>query len=454
MKTLVFLLYLVSIPVVFLDAAPSGDAVKNSGREVTTRVGSRAEARLDHRGSLVRLGSNTVVQVGNQGGMSLSKGVVLVSSGQGLLRRPAVQVRTPRGEVSVRGSAIIAALPDGSVKMTCLEGAVRGSLGGQGMRLDPGHLIVQRREGTRDAVQVNLDTLVGSSALLDPGSFKPLPVAPQIQQEAVRQLRALVAAKPSGGEHAVQLRTGDVTDEVKEDARPGFLTRLFTPSNRASDSPHNTSSSVVLSGTSALSKSGSSGVLSSSNLIALSVSGSNVIGNQVSNSYASAGTMVISGGTATGNVLAARDLGELRHAENTLSIPAGNAPANSVPGGLILTVGNRPSVPDTNSSQPLTILGQVPQAGRPLLLPPGAIISGREGGLVLGTTAPQTPVGQTNPNGALSSPASNAGASGSQTIFTRGVTSENWTSIIQPIIVGPPSNGAANNPGTTTGGTD
>jgi len=451
MKAFIFLFYLVSLPSGILDAATSGGAIESAGRQVSTGVGARTEARLDHRGSLVRLGSNTVVQVGNQGDMSLSKGVVLVSSGQGVLRRPAVQVSTPRGEVSVRGSAIIAALPDGSVKMTCLEGGVRGSLGGQGMRLDPGHLIVQRREGTRDAVQVNLDTLVGSSALLDAGSFKPLPVAPQIQKEAARQLRTLSAARPSGGECAARLRTENVTDAVKEEARPGFLARLFTPSSRASDSPHNTSSGVVISGTSALSKSGSAGTLSS-NLFALSVSGSNVIGNQVSNTNASAARMVISGGTASANVLAARDLGELRHAENTLSSHAGNVPANSVPSGLIFTFENRPNISDTISPPPLTINGQGVPSGRPLIvLLPG--ITRQEGGIVLGNIAPQTPSGQTNPNCTLPSPVCNAGTSVSQTVPPSGSTIINFNSVAQPVNVGPPaSNGAANNPEVTTGG--
>lgn len=170
----------------------SSGNVQTAGNQVITGNGARAQATVDQRGSVVRLGSNTAAQVGDRGDVSLSKGVVLISSGDGFLRRPAVQVTTPQGDVTVRGSAIVAALPDGSVKMTCLEGSVRGDLGGQNMALNPGNLIVQRPEGTRDTVQVNLNTLTHSSTLLDNASFKqPLPSAPEIRQEVAQQAQAL-----------------------------------------------------------------------------------------------------------------------------------------------------------------------------------------------------------------------------------------------------------------------
>jgi hypothetical protein len=173
----------------------SSGNVQTAGNQVITGSGARAQATVDQRGSVVRLGSNTAAQVGDRGDVSLSKGVVLISSGDGFLRRPAVQVTTPQGDVTVRGSAIVAALPDGSVKMTCLEGSVRGDLGGQNMALNPGSLIVQRPEGTRDTVQVNSQHIsLHSSALLDSASFKqPLPAAPEIRQEVAQQAQVLGA---------------------------------------------------------------------------------------------------------------------------------------------------------------------------------------------------------------------------------------------------------------------
>gem|GEM_PF-1471681 len=201
--------------------------VQTTGNQVITASGARAEAVVDQRGSVVRLGSNTSAQVGDRGDVSLSKGVVLVSSGDGFLRRPTVQVTTPQGDVAVRGSAIVAVLPDGSVKMTLLEGSAQGTLGGQSMALDPGHLIVQRPEGTRDTVQVNLNTLTHSSALLENTNFKPLPALPEIRQEVAQQAQILGAtvtlSRSDNGHHGVR---SENAPEIKSPG-PGLLARMF-----------------------------------------------------------------------------------------------------------------------------------------------------------------------------------------------------------------------------------
>jgi len=212
----------------------SSGNVQTVGNQVITGSNARAQTTVDQRGSVVRLGSNTSAQVGDRGDVSLSKGVVLISSGDGFLRRPAVQVTTPQGDVTVRGSAIVAALPDGSVKMTCLEGSVRGDLGGQSMALNPGNLIVQRPEGTRDTVQVNLNTLTHSSTLLDSASFRqPLPAAPEIRQEVAQQAQALGATLTLARNDinsTQKITLGNATElktaETKGDG-PGLLTRIF-----------------------------------------------------------------------------------------------------------------------------------------------------------------------------------------------------------------------------------
>ncbi len=174
--------------------------------QVSTDKKSRAEAKVDKSGSIVRMGINTSARVSDDGAVSISRGVILVSSGEGFMRRPPVQVSTPQGDVTVRGSAIVAALPDGSVKMTMLEGTARGALGGKDMALNAGQLMIQRHE-TRDAVKVDLEALVASSALLDGSQFKlPLPAAPVIQQEVVQQVQALGGnVSLSGGTSTAQV---------------------------------------------------------------------------------------------------------------------------------------------------------------------------------------------------------------------------------------------------------
>lgn len=261
----------------------SSGNVKTAGNQVITGSNARAQATVDQRGSVVRLGSNTSAQVGDRGDVSLSKGVVLISSGEGFLRRPAVQVATPQGDVTVRGSAIVAVLPDGSVKMTCLEGSVRGDLGGQNTALNPGHLIVQRPEGTRDTVQVNLNTLTHSSALLDNASFKqPLPAAPEIRQEVAQQAQSFgattMAIARSDGAGTPKITLGNATElktaEVKS-AAPGLITRIFgggTSGGQTDGNSHAAGTTVQVQGANS-SQAPTANVISASQVNSLRISG-------------------------------------------------------------------------------------------------------------------------------------------------------------------------------------
>lgn len=172
---------------------------RSHGNQVTTGAGSKAEAKVDKNGSIVRVGSNTSAKVSDNGTVTLSKGVMLVSSGEGFLRRPPVQISTPQGDVTVRGSAIVAALPDGSVKMTVLEGNAKGMLGDRSMALNPGQLMIQRHQ-SRDAVKVDLGALAASSTLLDNSQYQlPLPATPVIRQEVVDQAQSLGATLTLSG---------------------------------------------------------------------------------------------------------------------------------------------------------------------------------------------------------------------------------------------------------------
>ncbi|HEY1049286.1 MAG TPA: FecR domain-containing protein [Prosthecobacter sp.] len=172
---------------------------RSQGNHVTTSAGAKAEARVDKNGSIVRVGSNTSAKVSDNGTVTLSKGVMLVSSGEGFLRRPPVQVSTPQGDVTVRGSAIVAALPDGSVKMTVLEGNAKGMMGDRSMALNAGQLMIQRHQ-SRDAVNVDLGALAATSTLLDNSQYQlPLPATPVIRQEVVDQAQSMGATLTLSG---------------------------------------------------------------------------------------------------------------------------------------------------------------------------------------------------------------------------------------------------------------
>lgn len=247
---------------------------KAQGGQVSTGAGSKAEAKVDKNGSIVRVGSNTSAKVGDNGTVTLSKGVMLVSSGEGFLRRPPVQISTPQGDVTVRGSAIVAALPDGSVKMTVLEGNAKGMMGDRNMNLHPGQLMIQRHE-SRDAVKVDLGALASSSTLLDSSQYQlPLPAAPVIRQEAIDQAQAIgsslsLSGAGQGGANQVvkssELKMapeGSYSGAVVSAARvSGATLQLGSPNSTPGLSP-------TFSGVSTIA--GSSGG-------SLSVSGSNII---------------------------------------------------------------------------------------------------------------------------------------------------------------------------------
>ncbi|MCX6852272.1 MAG: FecR domain-containing protein [Verrucomicrobia bacterium] len=340
----------------------SSGNVQTIGNQVTTGSNARAQATVDQRGSVVRLGSNTSAQVGDRGDVTLSKGVVLISSGDGFLRRPAVQVTTPQGDVTVRGSAIVAALPDGSVKMTCLEGSVRGDLGGQNMALNPGHLVVQRPEGTRDTVQVNLNTLTHSSTLLDNASFKqPLPAAPEIRQEVALQAQSLGATltlAPNDGASTQKITLANASElktaEVKS-ASPGLLTRIFgmsVSSSKTDDSSNASGSTMNVSGGNA-SQAQNTTILSSSasNLMKVSgeVSGSNVF-------LASTGT---AGVISTNGSIASGAEGQTQRflavTSNSTTAVSGSSPQLVLANGATQQIVNQGSLTLANNASAISV---------------------------------------------------------------------------------------------------
>ena len=201
----------------------------SDGQHLATGKNGHAEAVLDAQGSVIRFGSNTQADVGNEREVTLSKGLLLVSSGEGFLRRSGVVIHTPEGNITVRGTVLVAVLPDGAVKLTCLEGGVRGDLGGHGFSLHPGELIIQRGDSTRDTVQVNLHSLAGSCALLVGDGFKPLHFAGNIDQAVMQQDKAIAAEHHhSAGQHVAGHSQGEPAS---------FLARLFSGQGNAPNNP-------------------------------------------------------------------------------------------------------------------------------------------------------------------------------------------------------------------------
>ena len=210
-----------------VDVDFSSGKFSSDGQHMVTGKNGHAEAVLDAQGSLIRFGSNTQADVGNEREVTLSKGLLLVSSGEGFLRRSGVVIHTPEGNITVRGTVLVAVLPDGAVKLTCLEGGVRGDLGGQGFSLHPGELIIQRGDSTRDIVQVNLHSLAGSCALLVGDGFKPLHFAGNIDQAVAQQDKVFVAEHHlAAGQHVAGHGQGDSSS---------FLARLFSWNSNATN---------------------------------------------------------------------------------------------------------------------------------------------------------------------------------------------------------------------------
>lgn len=158
--------------------------------EVTV-IATDKGARLEHRlgDGTARFASNTKGRISGDDRVTLERGLTLISSDSGFLRRDEVTVVTPQGEISVRGTALIAVLPDGSIKVTCLEGRVKTHLAGQSQSLTSGSLMFQPKEGAARLAEIDLTTLRQSCALLGK-DFQPLAHSSAIDKAAQHQAGA------------------------------------------------------------------------------------------------------------------------------------------------------------------------------------------------------------------------------------------------------------------------
>ena len=165
-----------------------------SGSTFSTGKKSRSEVVLDS--GVFRTGSDTAVQIGAGDSLSLSKGLALVSAKPKLFRG-SVNVSTPGYGMKVRGTAQIYHDPGRSIRIVVLEGEVTvslGSLRGERVTLRRGQeLIINPTDKQLPTpVEVDLNRLMTTMALLDQRAFPKLPSSERVTESARVQQEEIV----------------------------------------------------------------------------------------------------------------------------------------------------------------------------------------------------------------------------------------------------------------------
>jgi FecR protein len=187
-------------------------SLQMTSAEVTTISTEKSSTPVEQSLSsgIARFGSHTQAQISDSGTITLTQGLALISSESGLFRHSAVKVITPQGEITVRGTAIIAILADGTLKITCLEGQVKQNLGGEKQTLEPGMISLLTLAGQTALAQVELLPLIQSSALLG-ASLPKLPRSASLARIAESQAKTLNKASGTG---AALIANGQTPDQA------------------------------------------------------------------------------------------------------------------------------------------------------------------------------------------------------------------------------------------------
>jgi hypothetical protein len=162
---------------------------------------------------IARFGSHTQAQISDSGSVTLTRGLALFSSQSGLFRHRGIQVSTPQGGITVRGTALIAILADGSIKITCLEGQVKQDLNGKKQTLEVGMISMSTQSGQSSVAQVELLPLIQSSALLG-ANLPKLPRADSLARIAKNQAKALDKTIPKNATLIANGQTPDQSNTV------------------------------------------------------------------------------------------------------------------------------------------------------------------------------------------------------------------------------------------------
>ena len=148
---------------------------------------------MQARSGLVRLGSFTVADVNPQRStVTISEGMVLVSSNTGGFGRPIIRVDFVGAPMwlKVQGTAVVAYLPGQHIQVSELEGRsvlARVRRMGERITLNAGEMVLVNPKADRlpDAVDFNIERFVRSSPILNSGlRLKALPL---IEKEIARQ---------------------------------------------------------------------------------------------------------------------------------------------------------------------------------------------------------------------------------------------------------------------------
>lgn len=175
-------------------ASAKPNTVLSRGTTFSTGKKSRSEVAL--QGGLFRTGSDTAVTITDDRTLGLQKGLTLVASKPKLIRS-SVSVNTPTHAIKVRGTAQIYYDPGRSIRVVALEGQVTvalHSLRGESVTLRRGQeLIIHPSEKLLPTpVEVDLNRLMSTMALLDQSTFPRLNSEAQLQACAELQEQELV----------------------------------------------------------------------------------------------------------------------------------------------------------------------------------------------------------------------------------------------------------------------
>ncbi len=171
----------------------AGTAV-NPGSTISTGSQSKTQVDLTSSGSMMRAGSKTEAVLKNDTSLSLSRGIMLASSGGGALGREPVNLETPEIKATAKGTMLVAYQPKAYIKITCIEGKVSvrmKALLGEVTELRAGQMLIinpaEKRLPTE--VEVDLGELTQSCVLL--GAGFPSLDAGKIEGAAGRQAKQI-----------------------------------------------------------------------------------------------------------------------------------------------------------------------------------------------------------------------------------------------------------------------
>jgi len=169
--------------------AKIGDVVQGA-RVLSTGKKSRAELTFNDN-TVARLGANSVFSFkpGSRD-IDLKSGFLLLHTPKG---KGGAKITTPSAAASVLGTTImLAALPDGGMKLVVLEGTASVKFNGVTQNIGPGQLVFLTQEnGMSPPINVNLQQLVGSSGLMN--NFKGNIGSEQLIQDAIKEQAEKIA---------------------------------------------------------------------------------------------------------------------------------------------------------------------------------------------------------------------------------------------------------------------